>query len=81
MSTSHPDFPYSISRFLEGEGDQEIELAIQVRDYEPPDKRHYYGCEYFPGSVEFGDAVVVATGNTIELTELEWEAVEAAFWG
>ncbi len=65
-----------ISRSLEGEGDEPITVLLEVRDYQPPDKRHYSGCEYFPGSVEFGDAWT-EKGESFELTPLERETAEA----
>lgn len=82
MSTNL-DFPFTISRSFEGPGDQEIELAIEVRHYRPPGNNRgldHRDPNYDAGEVEFGDAVVVATGKTIELTPLEWEAVTTAFW-
>lgn len=78
--TTHPDFPFFLQRdFL----DSEIELAIQVTHYRPPGNNRgldHRDPNYDAGEVEFGDAVVVATGNTITLTPLEWDAVETAFW-
>lgn len=83
MKPTYPDFPFSIYRSLEDAGDQEIEIALQVTHYKPPgdngslDRRDP---AYEPGEVEFGDAVSVATGKTVRLTELELERAETEFW-
>lgn len=79
---SYPDFPYTIDRSFEGLG--EIELAVEVKYYRP-DSEHkgwidHRDPAFSPGEVQFGDAVVVSTGHTIELTQLEWDAIETAFW-
>lgn len=79
----HPDFPFSVSRSLEGMGDQEMEVAIEVVHYRPPGNNRgldHRDPQYEAGEVTFGDAVVVSTGKTIELSQLEWEAAESAFW-
>lgn len=79
-----PDFPFTIYRSIEGLGDGEIELAIQVKHYRSPGNNGHLDHRdpnYEAGEVEFGDAVVVTSGRTIELTPLELEAAETAFWG
>lgn len=79
-----PDFLFSISRSLEGPGDQEIELAIEVTHYREPGNNRgldHRDPSYEAGEVEFGDAISVATGDKIALTQLEWDAVAEAFWG
>lgn len=78
---SHPDFPYTIDRSFEGQG--EIELAIEVTYYKPPGNNKYLDHRdpaYSPGEIEFGHAIEVATGKTVELTAAEWQAVEESFW-
>jgi hypothetical protein len=76
-----PDFPWTLERSFEG--GQEINLAIQVRHFQAPNKHGAISERdpaADPGEVDFGDAVNVATGNTIELTPAEWQACEEAFW-
>lgn len=78
---SWPDFPYCLDRTLEDQG--EIGLAIEVTHYHPPGNNRGLDSRdpaFDGGEVSFGHAVNVATGNTIELTRMEWEAVETAFW-
>lgn len=65
----------SVSRSLEGAGD-EIEIYLEVLDYRPADKRHYHGCEYFPGYAEFGQAWTVK-GEPFVFTDIERAAAEA----
>lgn len=77
----YPDFPYTIDRSFEGLG--EIELAIEVKHFKRPGDNTYLDHRdpaYESGEVEFGDAIEVATGKTIELTRAEWEQVETSFW-
>lgn len=76
-----PDFPYTIDRSFEGLS--EIELAIEVKHFKRPgNNKHldHRDPNYEPGEVEFGDAISVVAGKTVELTPLEWDAVETAFW-
>lgn len=78
---SYPDFPYTIDRSLEGQG--EIELAIEVKHFKRAGDNGYLDHRdpnYEAGEVEFGDAIEVATGKTVELTPSEWEQVENSFW-
>lgn len=80
---TNADFTFTISRSFEGPGDQEIELAIEVTHYRKPGDNHgldHRDPAYDAGEVSFGDAVAVATGNTIELTRLEIESAEEQFW-
>lgn len=77
----NPDFLYTIDRSFEGLG--EIELAIEVTHYRAPGDNKYLDHRdpnYEPGEVEFGDAISVETGKTVELTPLEWDAVDTSFW-
>lgn len=79
--TTFLDFPYCLDRTIEGEG--EIELAIEVTHYREPENNRgldHRDPAYEAGEVEFGGAVVVSTGTTIQLTPREWESVEEAFW-
>lgn len=79
--SSEPDFPYTIDRTLDGQG--ELELAIEVKHYHAPGDNKYLDSrdpQYDSGWVVFGDAIEVATGKTIELTPAEWEAIEREFW-
>lgn len=79
-----PDFPYTISRPLEGIEEQEI--AIEVTYYRPPTvlKPGQYMSTQDPafdsGEVCFGHAFTVPDGKPITLTLLEEEAAERAFW-
>lgn len=79
----HPDFPFTVYRSMEGPGDGEIELAIQVKHYRAPGNNGHLDHRdpnYEAGEIEFGDAVNIATGNTIELTRMEWASTKEAFW-
>lgn len=76
----HPDFHFSVQRDF---SDDLIDLAIQVTHYRAPGNNRgldHRDPAYDGGEVEFGDAIVVSTGETIQLTPLEWDAVESAFW-
>lgn len=78
----HPDFQYTLDRTLDGQG--EIEVAVEVTYYRA-DSEHkgwidHRDPAFSPGEVQFGDAIDTATGETVTLTPLEWEQVEAAFW-
>lgn len=74
-----PDFSFSIQRDFS----DSIELAIEVKHFRKPGNNgslDHRDPAYDPGELEFADAVVVSTGKTFELTPLEWEAAEEAFW-
>lgn len=81
-TTQFQDFSYCLDRTLEGEG--EIEITVEVKHYRPASEHKVFVDSRDPahddGSVQFGDAVVVSTGRTIELTRREIEAIEEQFW-
>lgn len=79
LKLKYSDFACSVQRDF---ADDAVEVLIEVTDYREP---HYVrgtdprDPQNDPGSVSFGDAHYL-DGRECVLTELEKEAVEAAFW-
>lgn len=81
MKTAFPDFSFFVQRDF---CDNEIEVAIEVKEFRSPGENrnldHRYP-SYDPGYVEFGEAYSVPPGTPITLTKRELEQAESAFWG